>query len=524
MSAEAINPPWKFRPTAWLALLAVMTLVVFIYYPALIRMYRTWTEQEEYSHGLIIPFISLFLIWQKSDLLRRMPLQGSAVGLAITLAGLGIYALGELSAITGIVQVSFVITLAGVAFTVVGMRGMREIWAAFVFLLFMIPLPAVIFNELSAHLQLISSQLGVAFIRMFGISVYLAGNVIDLGSMKLQVVEACSGLRYLFPLMSLAFICTYFYKEKFWKRAVVFLSSIPVTILLNSFRIGVIGVLVEYWGVSQAEGFMHDFEGWIVFMGAFAVLFVEMWALSRIGTRGRSFREVFGIEMPASTGNGPKESHSLPAMFFAAAAAIAVAAVLSTYLNARAEAFQPRREFADFPATIGAMHGTSERLESIYLDILRLDDYLMADYREANGTPVNFYVAFYNSQRKGHSVHSPRACLPGGGWKIEDSRVITLAGVQAQDLPLKVNRYVISLGESRQLVYYWFKQRDRILANEYLTKWYVFWDAITRNRTDGALVRLVTPITLTEDIDQADRRLAKFAGAVVPLLPDYVPD
>lgn len=108
---------------------------------------------------------------------------------------------------------------------------------------------------------------------MFQIPVFLEGNIIDLGVYQLQVVEACSGLRYLFPLMSLGFIAAYFYQAAFWKRAIVFLMTIPITILMNSFRIGVIGVMVDNWGISMAEGFLHDFEGWIIFMACAAILF-----------------------------------------------------------------------------------------------------------------------------------------------------------------------------------------------------------------------------------------------------------
>ncbi|MCB1902774.1 MAG: archaeosortase/exosortase family protein, partial [Gammaproteobacteria bacterium] len=133
---------------------------------------------------------------------------------------------------------------------------------------------------------------------LFGISVFLEGNVIDLGEYKLQVVEACSGLRYLFPLVSIAFLAAYMYKVEMWKRVLVFLSSIPITILMNSFRIGVIGYLVENYGTEQAEGFLHDFEGWIIFMACFAILLLEMTLLAKVGKRKYTLKEVFGLEAP----------------------------------------------------------------------------------------------------------------------------------------------------------------------------------------------------------------------------------
>jgi exosortase len=142
------------------------------------------------------------------------------------------------------------------------------------------PLPVLVNSALTAEMQLISSKLGVVVIRAFDIPVYLEGNVIDIGVFQLQVVEACSGLRYMYPLLSLSLILAYLFKVAVWKRVVIFLSAIPITIFMNSFRIGMIGVLVEYKGIGMAQGFLHDFEGWIIFVACLFVLVVEMWLIS----------------------------------------------------------------------------------------------------------------------------------------------------------------------------------------------------------------------------------------------------
>jgi EpsI family protein len=156
---------------------------------------------------------------------------------------------------------------------------------------------------------------------------------------------------------------------------------------------------------------------------------------------------------------------------------------------------------------------------------LRLDDYLLADYRRGDEpVPVNLYVAWYDSQRAGQSAHSPRSCLPGGGWRIDELDQITLPGTEDAAQPLRVNRVLIGLGNNRQLVYYWFQQRGRVITNEYLVKWYLFLDAIGRQRTDGALVRLTTPLQPGEDPARGDERLAGFAAQAVPRLSAYVPE
>ena len=152
----------------------------------------------------------------------------------------------------------------------------------------------------------------------------------------------------------------------------------------------------------------------------------------------------------------------------------------------------------------------------------------MANYfRPKDPAHVNFYVAYYSSQRKGGSVHSPQSCLPGGGWRIDEFYERTLSGVGPGNQGLTVNRAVIKKGQARQLVYYWFQQRDRLLTNEYLVKWYLFRDAVTRNRTDGALIRIVTSFGEGEGEGEgeaeADQRLTDFVRETYSRLEPHLP-
>ncbi len=190
----------------------------------------------------------------------------------------------------------------------------------------------------------------------------------------------------------------------------------------------------------------------------------------------------------------------------------------------RAEIRPARSEFVGFPMQIGDWQGKRDRIDKIYLDVLQLDDYVIADYRGPGGTNVNFYSAYYASQRTGVSAHSPSSCLPGDGWRIVEMDRHAVEGARVGEAPLQVNRVVIQKGRSRQLVYYWFQQRGRTITNEYLVKWFIFWDSLTRKRSDGALVRIITPLPEGEDIVAADSRLAQFASRAVADLARYVPD
>ncbi len=508
----------------FLVLISFALLVLsFVYYEGLVFMVDQWSK-DEYSHGYLLPVITLYFVWQKKNELSEIEFKSSWIGVAILCIGLLGFVIGELSTLYTVMQYSFLLALGGLLLAFMGWAAFRVILVPLCILFFMVPLPGFLYNNLSSFLQLVSSKIGVEVIRLFGISVFLEGNVIDLGQFKLQVVEACSGLRYLFPLMSLGFIAAYLYKDAFWKKTVVFISTIPITVLMNSFRIGVIGVMVEFWGQEMAEGFLHDFEGWIVFMACTAVLVAEMWLLSTIGKNSIPFSEVFALDPPAVA---PESAHStergIPGAFIASLMLLFVVAVTSQMLPDRSENIPDRLSFNNFPLEIGEWKGKSNQMERVYLDVLKLTDYILVDFSKEGGKKVNFYVAYYDSQRKGVSAHSPKSCLPGGGWRIKEFDQRAVVGVTAAGRPLVVNRTVIQMGDVKQLVYYWFQQRGRIITNEYLVKWYLFLDALTKQRTDGALVRLTAIVPPGQDISESEKMLQDFAREVSGVMDNYIP-
>ncbi|HFD32673.1 MAG TPA: VPLPA-CTERM-specific exosortase XrtD [Gammaproteobacteria bacterium] len=500
-------------------------LLLYVFQDAVSSFLHQW-EREEYSHAYMIPVICAFFVWQKKNLLETIDFEGSWRGVAVTLIGFFLYILGLLSAIHSIMHYAVVITIIGIAWSYYGNKAFKLVAVPFLILLFMVPLPGFLYESLSGHLQLLSSEIGVAVIRLFGISVYLEGNVIDLGVYQLQVVEACNGLRYLFPLVTLSFIAAYMYQEKVWKRLVIFLSAVPITVLMNSFRIGIIGVLVEYWGLSMAEGFLHDFEGWIVFMACIAVLFLEMWLLAKLSTEKRPFIEVFGLDLPdPANPELPVRERKNSIQFYTVVAIVVVAALALSLFPEREDIVPQRKTFAEFPLEIDGRVSNKQVMEKIYTDSLNFDDYLLTNYiKQGTDTDfVNVYIAYYDIQRADKVPHSPKACIPGGGWKIASMTKKRVADSDISGVPLEVNRLIIQKGEFKQLVYYWFQQRGRIITDEYLMKWYLFSDAMTMKRTDGALIRLTTMLEPGQDIEMADERLEAFAKEFSPIISEYVP-
>lgn len=488
------------------------------YWDGLAELWRRWSVQPEYSHGFLIPLVVLYILWEKRTLIRHTASEPMWSGLGLLVIAMLMLLVGEVSALYLFIHYSLIVFFIGASLLLLG-RATRYTLMPILLLCFAIPLPYVIEVVLTAKLQLISSMLGVMLIRVCQIPVFLEGNVIDLGVYQLQVVEACSGMRYLFPLMSVGFIAAYFYQVAFWKRALVFLATIPITIFMNSLRIGVIGVLVDQWGISMAEGFLHDFEGWIIFMVCAAILALLIWMLEKITRHGGSVLAVFGVPDKHKVPSG-----GTPATFSWPLIPVMVLAIsllsvftLTQFLDQRVENTVKPKDFVNFPTEIAQWQGRHQPMATAVRDSLGMTDYLLMDFFDHKDTLINLYVAYYETQRKGLSPHSPKVCITGGGWEIVDFERLTL-----NQKPL--NRVIIQKGNDSQLVYYWFEGRGRVIANEYANKWFLLLDALGKNRTDGSLVRLVTPIYEGQAIQQADQRLQGFMQSIDTSLGLFIID
>jgi exosortase D (VPLPA-CTERM-specific) len=513
--------PTRAIYTGLLASISVVIAVLAFSGPIL-ELVRRWESQEEYSHGFLIPVIVAWLIWSRRDAIVASVGRPSWVGPALVVLAAAMHIVGKLSSLFVLSQLGFIVVLLGIVLSFGGYSLLKVMFVPIIFLVFAIPLPYFIDSVLSYRLQLISSELGTAFIRLFQIPVFREGNVIDLGVYKLQVVEACSGLRYLYPLMSLGFLAAYFFQAPMWQRALIFLSTLPITILMNSLRIGIVGILVDHFGPQDADGFLHMFEGWIIFIACAGVLVAEMSLLARFAS-GKGFFQVF--YPPNVTPNIPRDQSagSFGRLPFLGCFLLLCATGLATFfVSTRQEILPQRRLFAAFPTELAGWRGHPTSLDAETRTGLGMTDYILSDYVNADRRPVNFYVAYYATQRSGISPHSPSVCIPGNGWQILDFERTSYTVPQSK-LSLPLNRVVVGRGSERQLVYYWFDERGMKVANEYMSKLYLLRDAMFRNRTDGALVRLTTPVFPSETEKDAEKRLQAFIQVLMPSLDAYLP-
>ena len=501
----------------------VVALLGLLYRDSLSYLFQEWMENEDYGHGIFVPFISLALIWWRRKDILAAGLAPTWWGMIPVTLGLGLFVVGELATLYFLQHLSFWLVFIGLVLSIAGLPATRRMAFPLGYLLVMIPPPHMLQQSLSSSLQLISSALGVGCLQLIGVTAFREGNVIDLGPIQLQVVEACSGLRYLFPLMALTLLLAYLFQDRVWKRVVLVASAIPLAVLLNGLRIGVIGVLVDYFGNGAAEGFMHAFEGWFLFVLSLALLGLELWLIGKIGS---STSAMANLLAPGQTSTVSVPFASRPAVsgpVMACVALLVVTTMGSFQLAVREESPPPRQSFLDFPMHLAEWHGEPMAMERQYVDVLRFDDYLLANYQGPGG-PINVYAAYYRSQKSGQATHSPKTCIPGGGWEIASLDEVLVPAGQGSESGFRVNRVVIHKGDQKQVVLYWFKQRDRLVTSEYLVKFFLLWDGITMRRSDGALIRLVATVQPGETEGAADQRVMQMAAVVHPLLPAYVPD
>ncbi|MBL4607342.1 MAG: VPLPA-CTERM-specific exosortase XrtD [Pseudomonadales bacterium] len=516
------------KVNASLVALCTMTLIalMLLFFDGISHMFRVWMIKEEYSHGFFLPLIAIYILWQRRNFLAQLPNTGSYLGFFVVCFGMALGAVGELGTLYTVIQYGFVVAIFGVILSITGVSSFRHYFFPLLILVFMIPFPSFLYNSLSSKLQLISSEIGVAVIQLFNIPVYLEGNVIDLGKMKLQVVEACSGLRYLFPLSALAYVLALMFQANTYFKVLVFLSSVPVTIIMNSFRIGLIGVTVDIWGKKAAEGLLHDFEGWVVFMSSLAVLILEIIVLARITGDKRALGDLLQIQatnVNPSTSFAAQDGASKKGLrpFYLSIAAILLLSGVLFLSPERDENIPERISFSAYPEQLGIWSGQRDYLNPDHLKSLKLTDYLLMNYSSQLGAPVNYYVAYYDSQQKGRSAHSPKSCIPGDGWEMSGFKSFDLAITDEFSLP--VNRTLIKKGTQTSLIYYWFQQRGRVLNNEYLVKFYILWDSLTLGRTDGAMIRVTTPVFANEPVAQAEERIQTLIRESQSSLQNYVP-
>jgi exosortase len=262
--------------------LLLATAFFGMYHEVIAKLVANWRDDGNYSHGFLIVPIALYLAWERRHRFLAATHRPAASGLVVVVGSILVLLTGILGSELFLTRISILGTLTGAVLFLFGWQRLRVLAFPLAFLLLMIPLPAIVFNQIAFPLQLLASRVGTTAIQACAVPVLREGNVIILANTSLEVADACSGIRSLIALLTLGIVYGYFADPRPWMRVVIALATIPIAIAANAARVAGTGVLAHYYGPQAAEGFFHTFSGWLVFVAAFLMLFVLVRALARL--------------------------------------------------------------------------------------------------------------------------------------------------------------------------------------------------------------------------------------------------
>ncbi len=503
----------------------LLLLVVWLYHSILYNLALQWKKDPNFQHGWFVPAFSLYVLWGNRERLASIRPAPSWTGLPLVVFGLLLLSMGVLGIELYTERSSLLFLLAGLILLLRGWEFFRAVFFPLAFLILMIPLPNLIHQEFTFPLQLLATKLSAETLSVF-FPVFREGNVIKTPHVPdgLNVAEACSGIRSLLSLLTLSIIYGYLMEKRNRVRVALVCAAIPIAVLANAFRVCVTGLVAEYWNPDMAKGKPHEFTGWLIFVFSLALLFGLHSLINRVWP---SPSAVDSSIQPSSSRTEvrkrPVATTPWPAGFLIAALLMTATGVF-LWAQSRSEVILVRQPLSSLPKEIGGWNGVdSEPLDDSTLDILGHPEYVLRDYQNPSRPEswVDLFVAYYASQKTGETPHTPAHCLPGAGWTLTQHRVISLRNSDGSSFP--ANRYVIVQGKSRALMVYWFEAQGREVASEYKLKYYLVADSMRLHRSDGALIRLLTPMYTGESADAAQARVMQLGNPLLAQLGNYIP-
>lgn len=522
--------------------LLVIAAAVALYPTVLAKLGRDLWADDNYSHGLLIPFVVAFIIWtEREALAARVSKPRPFAGAVLTVLAASILLGGTLGSELFTQRVSLLVMAAGLVVFFFGARMIRALTVPFALLALAIPIPQIAFNAVALPLQILASKLAVVGIRLAGVPSLRNGNVIDIlpfgstQSISLEVVEACSGIRSLMTLVALGLVLVYFTRrgsmmpdsglraiarDGDFRRALLLMSSaIPIAVLTNAARVAVTGFLTYRFGAPATEGTLHEALG----AGTYAFSFVLLVGLNSVLKRMLSRSDGSGATIPA-TGRDEARGMGFPisSLRYATLLLLLVSfAATVNWLGLRGEAAVERAPLSQLPRKIGEWEqkGEETRFDAQTESVLRATDYTMRDYRLGRRV-ANLYVGYYASQRGGSTYHSPKNCLPGSGWVMTDPQLVEVR--TPSGAVIWANRFIIESGKHRAVMIYWYQGRGRIESSEYADKLNTVLDSVLKRRTDGAMVRVMT--SLGNDEEAAFRAVSDLAANLADHLNPFIPN
>lgn len=492
----------------------LILLFLYLYAPIFAHLAKTWWIRDDYSHGFLVPFISLYLIWYRWERFERLRVQPAFLsGLLVVMAAGIMLLLGKAGGVITLQALSLVMMMAGLVLCFWGRDYLSALSFPIAYLLFMIPIADYLLAPLHWSFQLMTAKMGVGLLQAFGFAVYLENQYIVLPRIILEVAKACSGINYLISIIAIGIPLAYVTQKNVWCRVVLVVSAVIIGVMANWMRVAAIGVWA-YYGGEVVHGPFHVFQGLFVANIGFIALFAGAWLLAKVPAPP-SGRAHFSDVKVLSGNQERKDQDRLLNRSWLVTAAIFVGLLLFLSFYHRGPV-PLKSEFTFFPFSIENWSGEKRDAQNAMFRVPGADHELVRRYKSPAGAEIQLYVAYFESQNHSKEiVNYLTAPLHDNATEVD----LFIAGGKS----IRVNQAEIKTGQTTQRAFFWYDLNGKTIANRFRAKIATTLDALIHGRTNGALV-LVT--ALPKDRDDGENLREEeiaFIREVVPVLDRYLP-
>lgn len=498
-----------------LAIGALGAAFLLLYAPVVAELARTWRAHDRLE-GYLIPVISLYLIWMKRGVLRRLRIEPVPLwGTMVLVSACMLLILGEAGGVQVLREISLIAALAGIVLMLFGAGFLKALALPLLYLTFMLSFAVDLVAPLHWPFQLLTARMAVDLLQMLGFAALLDRQYIVLPHITMEVAQVCSGANYLVSIVAIGLPLAYLTLRSWWARLSLILSGFAIAIAANWVRVFIIGALAYTTG-EMTHGPFHVFQGMFVAWIGYLALFGGAWVLVKLEERfppPTSMPTRHADSHGPSTDQGARSVDGWARLWLGAAVVLVVCSIyLGSYDR---EPVHPRRDFGTFPISIGDWVGKRADSQHDTVRVAGADRELVRSYQDARGWTVRVYVAYFASQRQGKELVSDKTAA-----FHEDAQIVDYRIGPAQVVPVNRGRRLVDKG-NRDAVF-WYDIDGRVIANRYKAKWATTLGALWNGRTNGSVV-VLTAEAPAGGVEKAREVEEAFLAEFLPVLRSYLP-
>jgi exosortase D (VPLPA-CTERM-specific) len=502
------------QPFFWM----LFALFAVIYSPVCVALVRMWWNSDDYSHGFLVPIISLYLVWMKRAQLQSTPMTPSyLVGAPLIILAGAMLLAGKLGGVMLLQELSLLVMITGLVLLLAGRAWLKILTFPIAYLLFMIKFFGEGDDRFHWPFQLLAANIGVWMLHLLGFPAYQHAQYIELPRVTLDVAAACSGIRFLMSIMAIGIPLAYFTQRTWSKKIGLIGFAVLIAILANGLRVALIGVWTYYHSAEgDVHGPFHVLQGVLVSWIGFIALFAGAWLLGR----HQATKEIprLSHDNQFSTRAIPLATNRLSGLIrpWVVAATLLIFTGSGYYLG-RTIPVPLQRDLSTLPTTIGSWSGEDVVIEQAPFRVTGADQEMARRYHSASGRTVTLYISYFNSQEQDRELVNYQT----SNEFYRGESAVTIPEISQQSY--QVNQASLPIGKEQYLVFFWYNLNGRVVTGRYQAKLLTLWDVLAHGRSNGALVAISTPMAQQNNLDQLSTETQSFIRDLNPVLRDYLP-